>query len=63
MSTLTIETTRSGLVESLHAVSVAVVDAEGALVASAGDPRRVTFWRSAAKPFQALSLVRDGAAE
>jgi L-asparaginase II len=63
MSTLTIETTRSGLVESFHAVSVAVVDTEGALVAQAGDPHRVTYWRSAAKPFQAMPLLQDGAAE
>lgn len=63
MSTLTIETTRSGLVESVHTVSVAVVDTEGQLVAQAGDPHRVTYWRSAAKPFQALPLVQDGVAE
>jgi L-asparaginase II len=63
MSSLQIESTRSGFVESVHHVSVAVVDAKGALVASAGEPERVFMWRSAAKPFQALPLVRDGAAE
>jgi L-asparaginase II len=42
---------------------VAVVDAGGRLVAQAGDPDFVTFFRSAAKPFQALPLVEDGAAE
>jgi L-asparaginase II len=36
------------------------VDASGRLVASAGDPEYRTFWRSAAKPFQALPLVEDG---
>jgi L-asparaginase II len=40
-----------------------VVDGEGALVAHAGDPDLVTFWRSAAKPFQALPIVEDGAAD
>ena len=63
MSTFTIESTRSGFVESFHVVSVAVVDAEGTLVAASGDPDRVTFWRSAAKPFQSLPLVQDGAAD
>ncbi|WP_224242224.1 asparaginase [Hyalangium gracile] len=63
MAPLTIESTRSGLVESVHRVSVAVVDATGRLVASSGDPGLVTFWRSAAKPFQALPLVLDGAAD
>ncbi len=51
------------MVESRHQVHVAVVDGEGALVAHAGDPDFVTFWRSAAKPFQAMPLVDDGAAE
>jgi L-asparaginase II len=63
MSLLTIESTRSGFVESIHRVSVAVVDTTGRTVASAGEPERVTFWRSAAKPFQALPLVEDGAAD
>jgi L-asparaginase II len=39
------------------------VDASGQLVAHAGDPDLVTFWRSAAKPFQAMPLVEDGAAD
>jgi len=55
--------TRGGLVESMHAVSVAVVDADGRLVALAGDPDRVAFYRSAAKPLQALPLVEDGVAD
>jgi L-asparaginase II len=63
MTELRIEATRGDLVESVHRVSVAVVHAEGRLVASAGDPSRVAFWRSAAKPFQALPLVEDGAAD
>jgi L-asparaginase II len=42
---------------------VAVVDAGGRAVASAGDPALVTFWRSAAKPFQAMPLVADGGAD
>jgi L-asparaginase II len=63
MSPLTIESTRSGLVESVHHVSVAITDAAGRRVASAGEPERLTYWRSAAKPFQALPLVMDGAAE
>jgi L-asparaginase II len=58
-----IESTRGGVVESIHRVSAAVVDAKGRLVASAGDPTLVTFWRSAAKPFQAMPLVMDGAAD
>ena len=58
-----VEAVRGGIVESVHRVSVAVVDAGGRLVARSGDPDFVTFLRSAAKPFQALPLVEDGAAE
>lgn len=58
-----IESTRGRLVESFHRVSAAVVDADGRLVASAGNPDLVTFWRSCAKPFQAFPMVADGAAD
>jgi L-asparaginase II len=55
-----IESYRGAFLESRHRVHVAVVDASGRLVASAGNPEYRTFWRSAAKPFQALPLVEDG---
>ena len=58
-----VENVRGSVVESRHDVHVAVVDAAGKLVASAGDPDFVTFWRSAAKPFQAQPLVDDGVVE
>ena len=58
-----VENVRGSVVESRHVVHVAVVDAAGRLVATAGDPDLVTFWRSAAKPFQALPLVEDGVVE
>jgi len=55
-----VENRRGSVVESRHVVHVAVVDSNGRLVAQAGNPDLVTFWRSAAKPFQALPLVEDG---
>ena len=58
-----VEQLRGGVVEAVHDVHVAVVDSTGGIVARTGDPELVTFWRSAAKPFQALPLVEDGAAE
>ena len=63
MSAFRIEGTRGALVESRHAVSAAVVDAGGRLLAHAGDADLITFWRSAAKPFQALPLLVDGAVD
>lgn len=54
---------RGAVVESVHRISVAVVDAGGAVRASAGDPNLVTYLRSSAKPIQALPLITDGAAD
>jgi L-asparaginase II len=51
---------RSGLEESVHAGDVAVVDRDGRVVASAGEPDRLLFARSSMKPVQAtvsLSLA------
>lgn len=58
-----VEVTRGAVVESRHRVHAAVVDAGGRLRAYAGDPEGVTFFRSSAKPLQALPLVDDGAVE
>lgn len=63
MSELNVIATRGELIESSHAVSVAVVTADGRLVGRAGNPDLVTFWRSAAKPFQLRPLVEDGGIE
>ena len=52
---------RSGLVETVHEGTVAVVDASGALVASYGDIDRLFYFRSAAKPFQAAASQACGA--
>ena len=58
-----IESYRGSVLESRHTVHVAVVDAAGKLIARAGDAEYRTFWRSAAKPFQAMPLVQDGVVE
>lgn len=54
---------RSGTVESRHRVHVAVSDPSGRLLATSGRPDFLTYYRSAAKPLQALPLVEDGAAD
>ena len=61
--TSTVEAIRGSIVESRHRVSAAVVDADGKLVASTGDPDFVTYWRSCAKPIQVLPLIEDGGAD
>jgi L-asparaginase II len=57
------ETTRGGITESVHHGVVVAVDASGAIVASAGDPEQVVFFRSSAKPFQAIPVIESGAAD
>ncbi len=49
---------RGGIVESVHRVHAVAVQ-DGEVVAQAGDPGLVTFFRSSAKPLQALLLVRS----
>jgi len=60
MSVPLVRVVRSGLVESSHAGDVALVDHEGGLVASAGDPDRVLFARSSMKPLQATVSLSLG---
>jgi L-asparaginase II len=56
------ETTRGGITESVHHGVVVAVDAAGELIASVGDPEQVVFFRSSAKPFQAIPVIESGAA-
>lgn len=58
-----LELIRGRIVESIHYGSIAVVDANGRLLASYGDPQTVAFLRSSAKPFQALPFVERGGVE
>ena len=58
-----VEVVRGGAVESRHNVHVVVSDSQGAVVASVGDPTGLTYYRSAAKPIQALPLVEEGIAD
>jgi L-asparaginase II len=58
-----VEVLRGGCAESAHAGAVAVLDADGAVVAALGDIARPVFPRSAVKLLQALPLVESGAAD
>ena len=57
MEPLIVEVTRGNLVEARHRVH-AVAVRDGEIVTSAGDPMLVTHLRSAAKPIQAVPVVR-----
>jgi L-asparaginase II len=58
-----IEVTRGDRVESIHRGAFAIVDADGATVASLGDIETPVYPRSSLKPVQALPLVESGAAD
>ncbi len=64
MSIELVHALRGDLVESIYRGDIAVVNAEGKLLYSAGDPvQKISFIRSAAKPIQALPVVASGAME
>ena len=54
---------RGELIESRHRIHSAVFDSSGTLLGSSGDPTLVTYWRSCAKPFQAMPVLRSGCFE
>ena len=60
---LDVVVTRGSITESRHRVHAAVVDAGAGLVAAARDAAFVTPWRSCAKPFQVMPLLREGGFE
>lgn len=55
--------TRGEVQESEHRVHAAVVSADGGLLHGLGDSDRIVHMRSAAKPFQALVVIQEGAAD
>lgn len=57
------EVTRGEIVESVHFGALAVVDADGRLIASRGSAEAFAYLRSTAKPFQALPLIEAGGVE
>lgn len=63
MNPILVEVTRGGYVESQHAGALAVLDADGAVLAQLGDITRPVFPRSAVKVLQALPLITSGAAD
>jgi L-asparaginase II len=54
--------TRSGYVESIHFGYICVSDASGKIIFSLGDFKTQVYFRSSAKPIQAIPLIQTGAA-
>lgn len=59
MSIELVHVIRGAKVESIHRGDIVAVDSKGEIVFSYGDPKKRTFWRSSAKPFQVLPLLRS----
>ncbi|MDB5047793.1 MAG: asparaginase [Fibrobacteres bacterium] len=55
--------TRNGQVDLQHLGFACLVDAEGNRIWSLGDPHAKAFFRSCAKPLQALAMLTSGAAD
>ncbi|MFK8026091.1 MAG: asparaginase [Ilumatobacter sp.] len=51
---------RNGTDESLHHGAAVIVDGDGAIVRSVGDPELPVYPRSSLKPFQASAMLRAG---
>jgi L-asparaginase II len=60
MDPLRVTVSRGPVVEAVHRVHAVAVQ-DGRIVASAGDPQLVTFYRSSSKPIEALPLARERA--
>lgn len=58
-----VEVIRSGLVESTHRGDAVVVRSDGNIIYEIGEPDRMTYLRSAAKPLQAVSFLEAGIVE
>ncbi len=55
--------TRNSQIEAVYEGAIAVVDPEGRVLESAGDPEYKTFVRSSIKMIQAIPVIETGAAE
>lgn len=54
---------RGNVVESAHHGHYVIIDGEGNEIASVGNPKTITYFRSAAKPLQAIPFITSGAAD
>ncbi len=63
MSKMLLNYTRGSHIENIHRGDVVAVSVKGDVIDAVGNENLPMFWRSAAKPFQALPFVKDGGME
>ncbi len=63
MSEVLINVTRGSLVESIHRGDAVAVDNTGKILYQIGDPYKITYLRSSAKPLQTINVFLSGAVD
>jgi len=63
MSDILINICRGNLIENIYRGDISIVDKKGKSIFLVGDSEKITYWRSAAKPIQALPVIYSGAAD
>lgn len=63
MSEVLIKIYRGNLIENIYRGDISIVDKKGKSILLVGDNKKITYWRSAAKPIQALPVISSGAAD
>lgn len=61
MSEVVVKIFRGNLIENLYRGDVSIIKNPGNSIYSLGDEQKLTYWRSAAKPIQALPVIYSGA--
>ncbi len=63
MSIPLVHVSRGKIIESIHRGDLVVVDGKGDVIYSLGDEDKLTYFRSSAKPIQAINIILSGAYE
>ncbi len=63
MSDILLKIYRGNLVENIYCGDIVIVDKKGNPIFSVGDSEKITYWRSSAKPIQAMPVIYSGAAD
>jgi L-asparaginase II len=63
MSDILIKIYRGNLVENIYRGDITIVDGKGNSIFSVGESRKITYWRSSAKPIQVIPVIYSGAAD
>ena len=63
MSNVLLKIYRGNLVENIYRGDIAIINGKGKIYFYLGNSEKITYWRSAAKPIQALPVIYSGAAD